>query len=170
MGEKGTVWSNITRHNVRLRGTDFFRNFPWNSCRKCRNFPCNINKNLLFDINFVIFLGRTSTVREGCWERGDDFFHGGDAIFTHKKLKSEILNNKKSLQAKIFFSVITNNSNREILPKDLVTFKRKGGIKDEQVLIFWEFTERSDFKGGGSQKTNIEGVCLKRGDLGHLQI
>ena len=69
-------------------------------------------------------LGRTSTFREGCWERGDDFFHWGDAIFTHKKLKSEIFNNKKSLQAKIFFSVITNNSNRGISPKDLVTFKR----------------------------------------------
>ena len=69
-------------------------------------------------------LGRTSTFREGCWERVDDFFHGGDAIFTHKKLKSEIFNNKKSLQAKLFFSVITNNSNRGILPKDLVTFKR----------------------------------------------
>ena len=69
-------------------------------------------------------LGRTLTFREGCWERGDDFFHWGNAFFTHKKLKSEIFNNKKSLQAKIFFSVITNNSNRGILPKDLVTFKR----------------------------------------------
>ena len=69
-------------------------------------------------------LGMTSTFREGCWERVDDFFHGGDAIFTHKKLKSEIFNNKKSLQAKIFFSVITNNSNQGISPKDLVTFKR----------------------------------------------
>ena len=69
-------------------------------------------------------LGRTSTFREGCWERGDDFFQGGNAVFTHKKLKCEIFNNKKSLRAKIFFSVITNNSNREISPKDLVTFKR----------------------------------------------
>ena len=31
-------------------------------------------------------LGRTSTFRGGCWERGDDFFQGGDAIFTHKKI------------------------------------------------------------------------------------
>ena len=30
-------------------------------------------------------------------------------------------------------------------------------MKDEQILIFWEFTEKSDLKGGGSQKTNIEG-------------
>ena len=45
--------------------------------------------------------------------------------FSHKnKLKSEILNDKKSLQAKIFFSVITKNSNWEVLPENLVTFKR----------------------------------------------
>ena len=44
MGEKGTVWSNITRCNVRLRGTDFFWIIPWNACRKYRNSPCNINK------------------------------------------------------------------------------------------------------------------------------
>ena len=69
-------------------------------------------------------LGRTSAFREGCWERGDDFFHEDDAIFAHKKLKSEIFNNKKSLQAKIFFSDITNNSNRRISPKDLIIFKR----------------------------------------------
>ena len=48
-------------------------------------------------------LGRTSIFREGCWERGDDFFHSGDAIFTRKKLKSEIFNNKKSLQTKNIF-------------------------------------------------------------------
>ena len=48
-------------------------------------------------------------------------FFKGNAIFTHtKKLKSEIFNNKKSLQAKIHLSVITNNSNWGISPKDLV--------------------------------------------------
>ena len=45
--------------------------------------------------------------------------------FSHKnKLKSEMFNDKKSLQAKMFFSVITKSSNWEILPKNLVTFKR----------------------------------------------
>ena len=57
-------------------------------------------------------------------KEGMTFFMGDDAVFTHKKLKCEIFNNKKSLQAKIFFSVITNNSNWGISPKDLVTFKR----------------------------------------------
>ena len=56
-------------------------------------------------------------------KEGITFFTGA-MQFSHKKLKSEIFNNKKSLQAKIFFSVITNNSNRGISPKDLVTFKR----------------------------------------------
>ena len=51
-------------------------------------------------------------------------FFTGAMQLSHKKLKSERFNNKKSLQAKIFFSVISNNSNRGILPKDLVTFKR----------------------------------------------
>ena len=39
------------------------------------------------------------------------------------KLKSEIFNSKKSLSAKIFFSVMTKNSNWETSPKNLVTFK-----------------------------------------------
>ena len=32
-----------------------------------------------------------------------------------------------------------------------------------KTLIFWEFTERSDFKGGSSQKTIIEGALPKKG-------
>ena len=32
----------------------------------------------------------------------------------------------------MFFSVITNNLNGEILTKDLVTFKRWDGVKDEK--------------------------------------
>ena len=35
-----------------------------------------------------------------------------------------MFNDKKSLSTKIFVSVITKNSNWEILPKNLVTFKR----------------------------------------------
>ena len=43
-------------------------------------------------------LDRTSTFREGCWERGGDFFLGVVVQFSHKnKLKSEIFNDKKSL-------------------------------------------------------------------------
>ena len=39
---------------------------------------------------------------------------------------------KKSLQTKMFFSVITKNLNWEILTKNLVTFKRWDGVKDEK--------------------------------------
>ena len=60
----------------------------------------------------------------GCWERG------GGAIFN---LKSEILNDKKCLYAKIFFSVITKNSNWGIRTKNLVSFKRKDVAKDEKI-------------------------------------
>ena len=40
------------------------------------------------------------------------------------KLKYGIFNDKKSLLAKIFFSVITKNSNWKVLTKNLVIFKR----------------------------------------------
>ena len=56
-------------------------------------------------------------------ERSDFFL--GELQFSQKnKLKSEIFNNKKIYQQKYFFSVITKNSEWEILPKNLVTFKR----------------------------------------------
>ena len=69
-------------------------------------------------------LDRTSTEGVGGKEVGD-FFQGEGCNFHMKiKLKSEIFNDKKILSAKIFFSIITKNSNREILPKNLFTFKR----------------------------------------------
>ena len=51
-------------------------------------------------------------------------FREGCNFHVKNKLKSEIFNDKKKLLAKIFFSVITKNSNWEILTKNLVTFKR----------------------------------------------
>ena len=62
----------------------------------------------------------------------------------------------------MFFSVITKNSNWEILPKNLVTFKRWG-----KTLIFWGFTEKSNF-GGVHEKPNIEGGLPKKGGLGQF--
>ena len=56
---------------------------------------------------------------------------------------------KKRFTSKIFFSAITKNSNWDILAKNLVTFKRQDGVKDENLFgVGWR---------GGSQKTNIEG-------------
>ena len=57
-------------------------------------------------------------------KRGWLFSEEGCNFHIKNKLKSGIFNDKKRLQAKIFFSVITTNSNWEILPKNLVTFKR----------------------------------------------
>ena len=37
---------------------------------------------------------------------------------------------KKIYKQKMFFSILTKNLNREILIKNLVTFKRWNGIKD----------------------------------------
>ena len=45
---------------------------------------------------------------------------GGVQSLQKKPLKSEMFNKKK---IDIFFSVITNNSNQEILSKNVVTFK-----------------------------------------------
>ena len=108
-------------------------------------------------------LERTSTFRERLLgKRGVTFFRG--VQFSDKnKLKSDIFNDKKSLLAKIFFSVITKNSNWEILPKNLV-------LKDKMVLrmkifnildVHWKI---GLLAGGGSRKINIEGGELpKRG-------
>ena len=55
------------------------------------------------------------------------------AVFYIKnKLKSEIFNDTKSLKRRLFFSVISKNFNSEILTKNLVTFKRWEGVKDEK--------------------------------------
>ena len=40
--------------------------------------------------------------------------------------------NKNVLEIKVFFSVITKNLNWDILTKNLVTFKRWDGSKDEK--------------------------------------
>ena len=57
-------------------------------------------------------------------KEGVTFFQWVGVQLSHNILKSEMFNDKKSLEAKIFYFVITKNSNWEILPKNLVTFKR----------------------------------------------
>ena len=52
------------------------------------------------------------------------FFRRGCNIYVENKLKSEIFDNKKILQTKMFFFVITENLNLDILTKNLVIFKR----------------------------------------------
>ena len=57
----------------------------------------------------------------------------------------------------MFFSVITKNSNWEILTKNLVTFKRWDGVKDEKLQYFWGSLKNVIFR-GVSRKSSIEGV------------
>ena len=54
---------------------------------------------------------------------------------------------KKIYKQKMFFSVLTKNLNREILIKNLVTFKRWNGIKDKNfnMGVRWKI----QFLGGG---------------------
>ena len=87
-----------------------------------------------------------------CGERG-----GEDAIFN---LKSEIFNDKKCLYAKTFFSVITKNSSRGIRTENLVSFKRKDGVKDEKLQYFESSLKNLTFREGGVTKSGVD--CLKR--------
>ena len=64
--------------------------------------------------------------------RGGDFFQEGSSFYIRNKKKSQIFIGKKSLSAKMFFSVTTKNLYRESLTKKLVTFKRSHEIKDEK--------------------------------------
>ena len=58
---------------------------------------------------------------------------------------------------KIFFSVITKNPSREILTKDLVTFKRYDRVKDEKLYYFGFSLKNPTFRGWSSRKIKIEG-------------
>ena len=48
-------------------------------------------------------------------KEGVPFFQGGCTFHIKNKLKSEIFKDQKSLSVKIFFSVVTKNSNWEII-------------------------------------------------------
>ena len=71
-------------------------------------------------------------LKGGCWERGGDFFQGNCSFYINNKLKSEIFN-KKSLETKMFFSVITKNPNCKILTKNLLLSKLGGGGKGGEL-------------------------------------
>ena len=62
----------------------------------------------------------------------DDFFQWGCSFYIKNKLKSEVFNDKKGLETKMFLSLITKNLNWEVLTKTLFTFKRWDGVKDEK--------------------------------------
>ena len=53
------------------------------------------------------------------------------------------------------FSVITKNLNWEVLTKNLVTFRRWEGVKDENFQYYGGSMKNLIFRRGGSRKTNI---------------
>ena len=54
-------------------------------------------------------------------------------FYVKNKLKSEIFNDKKNLQTKMFFYVITKNLNWDILTKNLAIFKRWHEVNDKKL-------------------------------------
>ena len=63
------------------------------------------------------------------------------------------LTTKKDNKTKKIFSAITKNFNWEISTKNLVTFIRWDGVKDEKFIYYGGSLKNTIFRGEGSQKT-----------------
>ena len=60
----------------------------------------------------------------------------------------------------MFSSVVTKNLNWEILTKNLFTFKRQDGVKDEKFVYYGASLKNPIFRGNGLGKPNVqEGVA-----------
>ena len=59
----------------------------------------------------------------------------------------------------MFSSVITKNSNWEILAKNLVTFKSWAGLKDEKLEYFWGSGKNQIFRGWVTKKVRYRGIA-----------
>ena len=71
----------------------------------------------------------------------------------------------------MLFSVITKNSKWEISTKNLVTFKRWDGVKDEEIQFYESSLKNSNFSGWGCIENQYTGSELtKKEDLNSLQI
>ena len=87
--------------------------------------------------------------------------------FFHKnKLKSEIFNDKKSLETKLFFSVIIKNSSWEILTKNLVTLKDKMGLRMKNFNILGVRRKIPVLEGELMKNQYGQGDCLRGGERG----
>ena len=71
--------------------------------------------NLLPSFQKEMGIDKTSALKRECWIKEVNLFQGGCNFCKRNKLKSKMFNSKNSLQTKIFFFVITKNSNWEIL-------------------------------------------------------
>ena len=90
------------------------------------------------------YLTGSQFLEGACWENGGYFFQEagkwgegrGSSFFMRSKSKTELFNDKKGLQTKIFFFVITKNLNWEILTKNLISFKRWDWDKHEKFEYY----------------------------------
>ena len=69
---------------------------------------------------------------------------------------------KKSLQ-EMFFSVITKKLNHEIYTKNLVTFKRWDGVKDEKFQYHGGSLKNLTFTRGFTKNQYIRGIAYNGG-------
>ena len=70
----------------------------------------------------------------------------------------------------MFFSVISKNLNWEILTKNLATFKRWDGVKDEKFYYYGGSLKNPIYKWGFMKNKYTGWNCLKRGELDSFQI
>ena len=90
------------------------------------------------------YLTGSQFLEGACWENGGYFCQKagkwgegrGSSFYMKSKLKTELFNDKKGLQTKIFFFVITKNLNWEILTKNLISFKRWDWDKHEKFEYY----------------------------------
>ena len=70
----------------------------------------------------------------------------------------------------MFLSVVTKNLNWKILTKNLVTFKRLDGVKDEKFYYYAGSLKNPIFRVGVHEKPIYRAEFPKKGDLESLHI
>ena len=121
--------------------------------------------NLLLNFQKGRGLDRTSVFRGGCLKREGWLFSGGGvAVFRWKdELKPGIFNHKKKFKRRMLCSLITKNSNWEIL-RIYLHLKDQMGWR-WKALKFWGFTEKSECFWGVGWYPNVHygryyfGIC-----------
>ena len=73
-----------------------------------------------------------------------NFLRGGCNFYIKNNLKSEMFNDKK-----MFFSVVTKNSNCETLTKNLSFLKYNTGLRIKKFNVFRQYRGRGIAKMGG---------------------
>ena len=107
------------------------------------------SKNLIVVFLSGVYLAGNSNAPKIVYFPQPPLSAGGSSLCIKTKLKSEIFKDDKSLQKKMFLSVLTKNLNWESLTKNLFTLN-----------LLWEFTEKSDFFRGRVIQTK-SGHCGK---------